>query len=430
MRVAIIGAGWAGLTAAIQLYKQGHQVTVYEAAKQTGGRARQIKTAKIKSAIDNGQHILIGAYHSCFAVMASLDINPADVLHQQTLNIASADESLKFRFFNLPAPFNQLGIFLNSSGISGLHGRAFFIKLALELKHKVTLTDKTVHNWLNRLACPKPLLQRLWEPLCIATCNTSIQDTDANIFATVLRDGLLKRASDSDIYIPKLLLDDLWPAQAKKILADNIKYKFIRNIHLNVNNTWLINEQIFDKLIIATAFDNAKQLISQLPHAEKYLSSWPSLKFSAIGTLTLELERPWDYKHAMSLLFDNPEQNAWGQWLFNRNAIDVSESHRNLIHVVIGRAQRYAGVDSDIIAKGVTEQIRQQVKIELPNVLNNFLVTEKKATFDVVHGLSRPTVDTPWPSLFLAGDWTDTNYPAVLEGAVRSGLTAARHVLS
>src|SRR5699024_11145483 len=137
------------------------------------------------------------------------------------------------------------------------------------------------------LACPKPLLQRLWEPLCIATCNTSIQDTDANIFATVLRDGLLKRASDSDIYIPKLLLDDLWPAQAKKILADNIKYKFIRNIHLNVNNTWLINEQIFDKLIIATAFDNAKQLISQLPHAEKYLSSWPSLKFSAIGTLTL-----------------------------------------------------------------------------------------------------------------------------------------------
>lgn len=153
------------------------------------------------------------------------------------------------------------------------------------------------------------------------------------------------------------------------------------------------------------------------------------MKFSAIGTLSLELEMPWLYKPAMSLLFDDPSKNAWGQWLFNRNAINVHESHRKLVHVVIGRAQRYAGVDSDLIAKGVIEQIRQQVKVKLPNVLNHFLVTEKKATFDVVHGLTRPTAVTPWPGLFLAGDWTDTNYPAVLEGAVRSGLTAAHHVL-
>jgi methylaspartate ammonia-lyase len=135
----------------------------------------------------------------------------------------------------------------------------------------------------------------------------------------------------------------------------------------------------------------------------------------------------------MLLLRDEPARDAWGQWLFDRSASARTDVERRLIHVVIGTADRYAGRDPARIADGVIEQVRTQAAgphPPLPEIETHALVTERRATFDAVPGLRRPGAITPWSGLLLAGDWTDTGYPAVLEGAVRSGLRAADAVLA
>jgi hypothetical protein len=136
----------------------------------------------------------------------------------------------------------------------------------------------------------------------------------------------------------------------------------------------------------------------------------------------------------MLLLNDDPACDAWGQWLFDRSASARHAHDQSLVHVVIGVADRYAGRDPARIAAGVIEQIRQQAHAgglpPMPDIETHALVTERRATFDAVPGLRRPGAITPWAGLWLAGDWTDTGYPAVLEGAVRSGLRAADTLLS
>ena len=134
----------------------------------------------------------------------------------------------------------------------------------------------------------------------------------------------------------------------------------------------------------------------------------------------------------MQLLRDHPAGYAWGQWLFDRSASAHADADRRLVHVVIGEADRYAGRDPARIAAGVIGQIRAQAAAgshpPLPDIETHALVTERRATFDAVPGLRRPGAATPWPGLLLAGDWTDTGYPAVLEGTVGSGLKAAEAI--
>lgn len=424
MKIAVIGAGWAGLAAAYTLQQQ-HQVTVFEAAKHIGGRARPINTPLFSSTIDNGQHILIGAYQNCFSLMRKLNIEPSQVLQRQTLNISTLNNSLKFRFLNLPAPWNRLGLFFASSGLEGIKGRLFLLRLLKSLKQHHAFAGLSVHDWLLQLNCPPKLITNLWQPLCIASMNTDIHSASASSFAAVINDGMLASSHASDIYIPKATLHDLWPAQVAKLLGEQLKYRYIRSITANADQSWQVADSNFDQVILATPAHISQKIIAGLPDAANYLHNWPAYKYSAIGTLSLLLEKPWLSGQAMHLLQDNTSTNAWGQWLFDRSHSANDEIHKRLVHVVIGCAQRYAGMDIEAIKAGVIAQIQAQAPKPLPRVIRHLLVTEKRATFDAVNGLNRPANSTPWPDLYLAGDWTDTKYPAVLEGAVISGLQAA-----
>lgn len=418
MKIAIIGAGWAGMAAALKLRR--YDITVFEAAKTAGGRARPIAHKQLGLTIDNGQHILIGAYHATFGLMQSIGIDIEKVCLRQNLCLQSLDHSLTLKYLNLPSPLNRLGVVSHSNGLSGIKGRLHLLRVFNALKQKIP-ADINALNWLQSLNCPTELLERLWQPLCIAICNTDLQQTQAKIFARTLKDSIASRASDSDIYIPKNTLADLWQHQACKILGNKIQYTAAKSIN-HSNNGWLVNNQYFDKLIITTPAYITSKLISDLNGADDYLKTWPDFEYAAIGTLSLLLEQPWLNNMPMALLFDNPHTAAWGQWAFNHYYLNGS----NLVNIVIGDADRYADVDKSDIVSGVIQQIRQQSNLPLPPVTRHALITEKRATFKANRGsINRPGVETPWNGLFLAGDWVDTGYPAVLEGAVRSGLQAA-----
>jgi squalene-associated FAD-dependent desaturase len=432
-RVAIVGAGWAGLAAAVRLRQAGLAVRVYEAAAVPGGRARRVDHPGLGLSIDNGQHILLGAYTGTLALMHDLGVDPARALLARDLALRSADGALSLRFWPLPAPLHRLGIPLGSRGLEGWRGRRHLARVLGALAPERIDPRTTVSDWLAGLDCPPGLMTHLWEPLCLAAMNTPARTAQARLFARVLADSLDAGPAASRILIPRDGLHALWPARACALLGDDLRRQRVRAIAPDpAAGGWRVDGEPHAHVILAVPAPEARRLLAPLPDGPAFLDSWTDPAHSAIGTLTLRLARPWDSGHPMLLLRDDPTRDAWGQWLFDRSASARADADRRLVHVVIGEADRYAGRDPARIAAGVIGQIRAQAAAgthpPLPDIEAHALVTERRATFDAVPGLRRPGTATPWPGLLLAGDWTDTGYPAVLEGAVRSGLKAAEAI--
>lgn len=431
--IAVIGAGWAGLAAAARLRRAGRAVRVYEAAAAPGGRARRIDHPGLGLSLDNGQHILLGAYADTLALMRELGVDPGHALMAQDLALRSADGSLSLRFWPLPPPLHRLGVLLGSHGLDGWRGRRHLARVFDALDPDRVDPSEAVSDWLAGLDCPPGLMTRLWEPLCLAATNTPAHVAQARLFVRVLADSLGAGPAASRILIPRDGLHALWPAHVCALLGGDLLRRRVRAIAPDPAGGWWVDDESHGHVILAVPVTEARRLLASLPGATAFMGGWADCAHSAIGTLTLRLARPWNSGHPMLLLRDEPARDAWGQWLFDRSASARTDVERRLIHVVIGTADRYAGRDPARIAAGVIEQVRTQAAgphPPLPEIETHALVTERRATFDAVPGLRRPGAITPWPGLLLAGDWTDTGYPAVLEGAVRSGLRAADAVLA
>ncbi|MFT0534118.1 hydroxysqualene dehydroxylase HpnE [Castellaniella hirudinis] len=425
MKIAVVGAGWAGLAAAVRLRQQGRDVQVFEAAPQPGGRARPVRHPALGQVIDNGPHLLLGAYRETCALMQSLGLDPHDACLTQPLRLQSADRRLRLRFWALPAPWHRLGAVLDSRGLEGWRGR-WHLARVLNAAHPDRIDPHlTLQDWLARLGCPAPLLQRLWAPLCLAATNTPIAHTEARLFARVLRDSLAADARASRMLIPRHTLHALWPQKACDLLGPRLRRQRVQRLDPGPGSGWRVDGEAFDRVILATPPAAAQRLLRPLPDAAAYLARWPTWRHAAIATLHLRLTAPWRSGMALGLLWDDPDKNAWGQWFFDRSHSAASADDQTLAHVVIGRADALAHAPPDAVRAGVLAQLHTQCAQPLPPVSAWALINEKRATFDVTPGLARPGTATAWPGLLLAGDWTDTGYPAVLEGAVRSGLRAA-----
>lgn len=427
MRIAVIGAGWAGLAAALRLQDRGLHPVVIEAARTPGGRARSIRSNALDAGIDNGQHILLGAYTETLALMRRLGIRTQDAFHEQALHLESADSQFRLHAWPLPAPWHQLGAVLSARGLS-LAQRLHLIRLLDALKRSGWRTSEgaTVAQWLAAHTTPAPLIERIWAPLCLATMNTPPEIADAQLFAHVLRDSLGAQASASRILIPCGTLHQLWAEQACARLPEVRLGQHVQAIHAE-GSGYLIDGEPFDGVVVATPPHGTQRLLASLtlPEAQTdWWTQWPDWRYEAIGTVSLRLAQPWRLTHPMLMLWEHPELQQFGQWLFDR-CVFGQGLNDDMLHIVISQASRYAHLSSGEVIAGVIEQLREQVARPLPAILAQTLVTEKRATFSAVPGLRRPGTHTPWPNLMLAGDWTDTGYPAVLEGAVRSGLAAA-----
>lgn len=427
MNVAVIGAGWAGLAAALRLQDRGVHPVVIEAARVPGGRARAIQSNVLDSEIDNGQHILLGAYTETLTLMRRLGIHAQDAFYEQALHLESADSRFRLHAWPLPAPWHQLGAILSARGL-GLAERLHLIRLLASLKRSGWRTPEgaTVSQWLAAHTTPAPLVERIWAPLCLATMNTPPKIADAQLFAHVLRDSLGAQAAASRILIPRGTLHQLWPEQACARLPEVRLGQHVQAIQTD-GSGYLIDGESFDGVIVATPPNASQRLLAslKLPSAQAgWWAQWPDWRYEAIGTVSLRLAQPWRLAHPMLMLWEYPKRRQFGQWLFDCSVFGRG-TRQDTLHIVISQASRYAHLASSEVIAGVTEQLREQVARPLPPIVAQTLVTEKRATFSAVPGLQRPGNQTPWPNLMLAGDWTDTGYPAVLEGAVRSGLAAA-----
>jgi squalene-associated FAD-dependent desaturase len=423
-RVAVVGAGWAGLAAAAELARAGRPVDVYEAARQAGGRARRVELDG--GPLDNGQHILLGAYRETLRMIALVGGDESRLLLRLPLELAYPGRFALRAFRALPAPLHLLAGLMAAQGLSvqdKLAAVRFITGLAVR-GFRVD-PDVSVGALLDRHRQPDQVRRYLWEPLCVAALNTEARAASAQVFASVLQDAFMRRRSDSDLLIPRADLSGVFPDLALAYLEARGT-----RLRLGVSVTRLANE-------------GAGMIVECPASRETYaaaICAVPPARASAIidwggrdaGSVKRQLDA-FDYEPIVTCYLRYPAsvrlarpmiglQGPVGQWAFDRGALG---GEAGLVAVVVSAAGQLRGLPAPEMATTIDTELRQLMP-DLPAAQSHRVITEKRATFRCSPGLERPVPRTPMPGLFLAGDHLTPGYPATLEGAVRSGVAAAR----
>jgi squalene-associated FAD-dependent desaturase len=420
-RVGVVGAGWAGLAAAVELVARGASVTLIEAGPAAGGRARRVPYRG--AALDNGQHILLGAYRECLALLRRVGA-PAAALRRLPLAI-DYPGGARLAAPRLPAPLHLAAALAGARGL-GVADRLAALRLGLAVRRaeSAARAGETVAAFLDRLRQPEAVRRLLWEPLCVAALNTPASRADAAVFSRVLRDALLRRRGDSDFLVPATDLSALLPDPAIAWLGERGAAIRVGERVLAIGpegGGWRVRtargETVHDAVVLAAAPHEAAALLAPLPATARLAEALHALAHEPITTVYLQYDARVPLPGPMVAL-----EGAHAQWLFDRDRLGGVPG---LVAAVVSASSAEAALDQEILATRIHREI-ERVTGPLPPPNWTKVITEKRATFACVPGARRPPCETGLAGLVLAGDYTEGPYPATLEAAVASGLRAAR----
>ena len=420
-RTAVVGAGWAGLAAAVVLAERGMPVTVFEASRSVGGRARRVSIDGVD--LDNGQHVLIGAYRECLRLMSLVGADPGRLLLRTPLELRFAD-GFHLRAPRLPYPLNLAGALLGAKGLSFAEAvNAVRFMALLRLRDFKVDPDRSVAELLDGHAQSGALRSHLWEPLCVSALNTPTAAASARIFLNVLRDGLTGSREASDFLIARADLGKIFPEPAAEyVRARGGEIRLgepVRRLS-RIPGGFRVNDTLeFSSVAIACAPQHAGQLLVQLPELADTLSKIDAFAYEPIVTCYLR------YPESVSL--PSPMLGFTGavpQWVFDRGRIG---GPKGLLAAVISASGAHQELSKEATVTRIEEELRAVLGTS-PTPLWSQVIVEKRATFSCRPGLERPVVTTPLPGLLLAGDYIAGDYPGTLEAAVRSGVAAGMRI--
>ena len=421
-RVAVIGAGWAGLSAALALQERGHALSLFEMAPAPGGRARSLSQEGAEPPLDNGQHILIGAYTETLDLMRSLGL-PLDQLFRRSplqltdaggrgLRLPKGPPQLAFAWAVIQArhwPWSaQLSVLGFSLGwaLSGFRCRE----------------DLSVHE-LCRGMHRQPY-DELVAPLCVAALNTPAEQASAQVFLRVLKDALFAGRGSADLLLPRQPLSALLPAPALAALqARGARVQLGRRAQLGRSpaGAWTVQTdgapEAYDAVVLACpAWEASRQLAA---HEADWAAKAAALRYEPIVTVYLRAQGRLPFP--MAALKESATEPA--QYLFDHGQLDLSPGRFAAVVSGAGAWLDRAADGASACAQATLAQVMRQAP-QLGPVELERVVAEKRATFACTPGLKRPASHVA-SGLWAAGDYIEGPYPATLEGAVRSGRQAA-----
>ncbi len=424
--IAVIGGGYAGLACAVTLARSERvRVTVFDAGRVLGGRARVVPRAD--APIDNGQHILIGAYTQTLQLMRQVGVSPA-ALAALPLTIAYPDGFL-LRAARLPAPLHlALGI-ARARGLDWADRRAAprLIRHLRKLDWQVA-PDRPVANLLLDAGQTRRMRERVWQPLCEAALNTPLAKASAQVFANVLRDSLAAGAGASELLLPRVDLSELFPVPATRWLGrrGHVVHTSepIRGIRVEDGAFWLDGGPSwagYRQVVVATAPYHAGALLAPFAELGALKRQIDAIGYQPTSTVYLQYDKaPFDGAPMMGLT------GGPAQWIFDRGRLGGPQG---LLAAVISAEGEHSALSHEELELAVQRQLETCFgRLATPRWIQT--IVEKRATFSCEPGLVRPPNRTPLKGLWLAGDYTAGRYPSTLEGAVQSGVATAGGILA
>jgi squalene-associated FAD-dependent desaturase len=438
LNVAVIGGGWAGCAAAAELARLGHRVTLLEAGAELGGRARRLvlELAGERHVLDNGQHLLIGAYTATAALMSQVGVALDAAFARRPFEIAYPD-GMRMRAARLPAPWHLALALLTARGLGG-HDRlalAGFLPRARGLDWKV-LPDRSASEWLQQLGQTPRLVERIWRPLTLAALNTPLAEASAQVLATVLRDSLGASAVAAEMWLPRANLSAAMPDAVERYLVargGTVRRNSRVDLARCSERGW--------SLAIRSGGDHASLDVDGVVYAapaaqlqrvfglhadaiRPQLRMIDRFRYQPITTVYLKYARQAVARlpGLFNALVEDAPRRHHGQWVFNRGALDTDNA--GVLALVISTGGTHEEATLDALCEAAARQMSDLYGLPAPRAAR--AIIERRATLACVPDLERPPSATGLARLALAGDWTASEYPCTLETAVRSGLAAAR----
>jgi squalene-associated FAD-dependent desaturase len=407
--IHIIGAGLAGLAAAVALSKRGQRVTVHEATAFAGGRCRSYHDAALGMTIDNGNHLLLSGNHAALAFLRDigaeqrLPVPPAAAF--DFIDLASR-ERWTLRLSQGRVPW---WIFDSGKRVPGTRARDY-LKLARLLFPPAGKPIGEV------IACTGPLYARLVEPLLLAALNIAPPDGSAKLAGAIIRETL---AAGGAACRPLIAREGLGATLIEPALAGLAKHGADMRLGHQLHALRFADSRVaaldFGADSIALGGDDAV-ILAVPPYAATALV--PDLvaptEFRAIVNAHFRIEPPAGQPPILGVL------NGTTEWIF---------AFAGRLSVTISAGDRLIDTPRETLARTIWDEVKAATGLcaELPPWQ---IVRERRATFAATpaQDARRPGPATRWRNLLLAGDWTDTGLPATIEGAIRSGNRAAQLV--
>jgi squalene-associated FAD-dependent desaturase len=429
MKIAIIGAGWAGMAAAVAATQAGHTAVIFEAAHAIGGRARALPCTLPNGeavVLDNGQHILIGAYTETLQLMQAVGVAPQTALLSQPMALLFPDgRGLQFPAW--PSPLDALAGILGARGWT-LADKLSLLRVALgwQLKRFKCAPLATVTTLCQ--SCSPRVLAELIEPLCVSALNTPAHRASAQVFLRVMQDALFGVQGGSRLLLPRLDLSELFPSAAARWVGQRggqvrlgARVRSVQPLGAQWQLELAGEAATFEAVILATSSTESARMLTYCAIAAPKLialkmQAWADLadklSFEAITTV---------YAWAPGAALPHPmlalrsTEACPAQFVFDRGQLGGPPG---LLAFVTSASSGHR----DALQAQVLMQAQTQLGLTLQAVQT---VVEKRATFACTPGLQRPPAYIA-PGLWACGDYVAGPYPATLEGAVISGIAAAQ----
>lgn len=438
----MIGGGWAGCAAAVTLAREGFPVTLFEQAQTLGGRARRVVVDG--TVVDNGQHLLVGAYRQSLALVEQLHGRDRAAAKFRRLPLtlqpfgAGSAGALAIAAWRLPSPFHLLGALLNARGLTWGERVALLASFhALAQRDFACPADQTVAEMF--AGTPRAIVAGMWEPLCLAALNTPLEHASAQVFARVLREAFTGPACNSDFLVPVADLSACFPDAAGRDINERSGQVrtgvTVRAIDGGASGVAVRTARAMDDI---AAEDFAAAIIAVGPHQLRHalgpataeqeawhapLAQVDAFRYEPITTIYLRLAAPLPMQAPLLRLDDRP-----GQWIFLHGRRTAESPVGDPLYAVVISAGPVEAIAPPTLVAAVEQQLRRLLP-DFPAVTWSRVISERRATYACTANLARPRAGRIAPRLYLAGDYTDPDLPATLEAAARSGVAAANALI-
>ncbi|WP_437231222.1 hydroxysqualene dehydroxylase HpnE [Planctomicrobium sp. SH661] len=435
-KVAVVGGGLAGIAAATALAQAGLKVTLLETRQALGGRATSYTDAESGAVIDNCQHVSMGCCTNLRHLCTSLQIDTSFETQDELYFISPSGIQTTFRADPLPAPFHLTRAFWRMPELTFSDKWRFAHAVRkLASSSPDSLAGQNFHAWLKRNGQSDELIRNVWEVVLVSALSESLDRIDAVYARKVMVDGFLTNSSGWKVEIPRISLDELYSDRTLSALQLlGVEVHCQARVASIVSSSRMVQslllqdgrEIIADQFVLAVPQHQLGVLLSTQPALHPLSQQIEQIQTAPITSIHLWFDRPvMTLPHAVLV-------GRLGQWVFARGTGQTPRGTGYLYQVVISASRHLHEMTQQQVVDHVVEELQSiWPDAAAATLLHHRMITERRAVFSVAPGIDhlRPTQQTAIGNLQLAGDWTQTGWPATMEGAVRSGYLASANIL-